>query len=172
MEIISEGIAVFEDVFLRNEEVIDLAEESRKWRAGTAGQTVDPEVRITDIHDLDPETELHSELLETFIDCITQYRLKYPACIITSGEALRVGRYGKDGHYSIHSDSRGSERVLSGILYLNDEYKGGELNFQHQDITLKPKSGSLILFPSNYIYIHQSLPVLEGSKYIVLSWFK
>ena len=42
---------------LRNEELIDLAEQSDKWREGTAGKSANPETRITDIHDLDPETE-------------------------------------------------------------------------------------------------------------------
>lgn len=172
MEILSPGIAVFKNFFLRGEEVIDMTEESGKWRAGTAGKTVNPKVRITDIHDLETTTELHGEILQCFIDGINEYSKKYPACRITSGEPLRVGRYGVGGHYALHSDSNGASRVLSGILYLNDDYVGGELRFEDQDIIIKPEEGMLVLFPSNFMYLHESLPLTEGSKYIGLGWFK
>jgi len=172
MEIIHDGIAIFKNVFLRSEEVIDMAEDSPNWRQGTAGQGIDPKVRITDMHDLDPETELHGEILETFVGGINEYSEKYKHCRITGGEHLRVGRYSVGGHYSPHADAGASERTLSGLLYLNGDFEGGELNFPDQDLTIKPEEGMLVLFPSNYIYAHQSLPLTEGKKYCVVSWFK
>ena len=132
MEIIHEGIAVFKNVFLRSEEVIDMAEDSPNWRQGTAGSGVDPKIRITDMHDLDQSTELHAEILETFVTGINEYGEKYSHCKIKGGEHLRIGRYGVGGHYAPHADSAASERTLSGLLYLNNDFKGGELNFPHQ----------------------------------------
>ena len=172
MELASEGIAVFKNVFLRSEEVIDMAENSPNWRQGTAGQATDPKVRITDMHDLDPETELHGEILQVFLDGIREYVTKYTHCKVQGGEHLRIGRYGVGGHYSPHADAGASERTLSGLLYLNSDFEGGDLNFPHQELTLKPEEGMLVLFPSNYIYVHQSLPLKEGKKYVVVSWFK
>lgn len=171
MEQISEGIAVFEDYFLRNEEVIEMVDNSKKWRQGTAGSGSDPKIRITDIHDLEPNTELHNEMLEIFIKGIEEYSEKYENLKITKGEHLRVARYNIGGHYAPHSDTRKNERVVSGILYLNDDFEGGDLVFLHQNIRIKPKPGMLVLFPSNYIYVHQSTPVTEGRKYCVISWF-
>ena len=171
MEVLSEGIAVFKNVFLRSEEVIDMAEDSTNWRQGTAGNSIDPKVRITDIHDLDKETDLHKELLETFVDGINEYGKKYSQCRIKGGEHLRVGRYGVGGYYGPHADSGGSERTLSGLLYLNNDFKGGELNFVHQDLTIKPEEGLLVLFPSNFLFVHQSMPLTEGKKYVCISWF-
>ena len=172
MEIVSEGIAVFKNVFLRSEEVIDMAEESPNWRQGTAGQGTDPKVRITDMHDLDKDTELHGEILQTFVDGINDYSEKYKHCKIQGGEHLRIGRYGIGGHYSPHADAGASERTLSGLLYLNSDFKGGELNFPHQDLTITPEEGMLVLFPSNYIYVHQSMPLTEGKKWVCVTWFK
>ena len=172
MEIISEGIAVFKNVFLRSEEVIDMAESSPNWRQGTAGQGIDPKVRITDMHDLEQGTELHEEILETFIEGITEYVTRYSHCKIQGGEHLRIGRYGVGGHYSPHADAGSSERTLSGLLYLNNDFTGGDLNFPHQELTLKPEEGMLVLFPSNYLFVHQSLPLTEGKKYVCVSWFK
>ena len=172
MEIVSEGIAVFKNVFLRSEEVIDMAEESTNWRQGTAGKGVDPNVRITDMHDLDTETELHNEMLQAFLDGINEYVKKYSHCRIKGGEHLRIGRYGIGGHYSVHADAGASERTLSGLLYLNSDFEGGDLNFPHFDLTIKPEEGMLVLFPSNYVYAHQSLPLTDGKKYVVVSWIK
>ena len=171
MKIISEGIAVFEGVFLRNDEVIEASENSPTWRQGTIGQIVDPKVRMTDVHDLDSHTELHKEILDAFISAVKKYSQKYTFCRISNVEALKVGRYSVGGHYALHADAKGSERVLSGVLYLNDGYEGGELYFSHQNVTYTPKAGSIILFPSNFIYVHQSLPVKVGKKYICVSWF-
>ena len=171
MEIIDTGIAVFKDIFLRSEEVIEMAEESPNWRQGTVGPDINAELRKTDMHDLDPSTELHKEILDTFIVAIDEYSLKYSGCRVKGREALRVGRYSKDGFYAPHVDSGGSERTISGVLYLNSDFEGGELHFLEQDLTIKPEEGMLVLFPSNFVYAHQSLPVKDGKKYICLSWF-
>jgi predicted 2-oxoglutarate/Fe(II)-dependent dioxygenase YbiX len=170
MKNLSAGIVLFENTFLRDEELIDLAEQGN-WREGTAGGQINPQSRITDIHDLDTSTELHNELLETFVNYIGEYMKLYPNCKITKGEHLRIGRYYEQGHYKPHCDSSDSSRILSGVLYLNDDYEGGELLFNHLDLKIKPNKGDLILFPSNYVFTHESLPVTKGTKYIALSWF-
>ncbi len=172
MEIIHEGIAVFKNIFLRSEEVIDMAENSPNWRQGTAGKGIDPKVRITDMHDLEQGTELHQELLDAFIESISEYAKKYSHCRIQGGEHLRIGRYGVGGHYSPHADAGSSERTLSGLLYLNNDFTGGDLNFPHQELKITPEEGMLVLFPSNYLFVHESLPLTEGKKYVCVSWFK
>ena len=171
MEILKEGIVVFRDYFLRNEEVIHMAENSPNWRPGTAGGKVDAMVRITDIHDLDNTTELHRELLDTFTDGINEYISTYKHLKITAGEHLRVGRYGKGGHYKVHTDAGSNNRVLSAILYLNGDYEGGQLEFPNHDIEVKPEAGMLVLFPSNFLFAHGAKPVTEGRKFIALGWF-
>jgi len=59
-----------------------------------------------------------------------------------------------------------TKQVLSIVLYLNDDYTGGELYFKNQDIKIKPEAGSLIAFPSTDPYFHESLTVTSGIKYI------
>ena len=171
MEIVANGIAVFKNYFLQNEEVIHMADESPNWRPGTAGGKVNPDVRITDIHDIDNKHELHSEILETLVSGINEYSQTYKGLTITNGEHLRVGRYGVGGHYNVHSDAGKNDRVLSAVLFLNDDYQGGELHFPNQDISIKPEAGMLVLFPSNFLFIHGSKPITEGRKYIIISWF-
>lgn len=49
-------------------------------------------------------------------------------------------------------------------FYPNDDYEGGELNFPEIGISVKPKAGSVIVYPSKHI--HESLPVTRGEKYV------
>ncbi len=171
MKRLAEGIAVFDDMFIRNEELINQADTSPNWRKGTAGPEVNPEIRITDIHEIDQKSELHKEVLDTFLVAINKYGERYPQLRIAKGEALRVARYQTGGHYQQHIDSAGPSRILSGILYLNSDFDGGELYFPIQDITIKPEPGKLVLFPSNFIYIHQSKEITKGTKYATVAWF-
>jgi predicted 2-oxoglutarate/Fe(II)-dependent dioxygenase YbiX len=59
---------------------------------------------------------------------------------------------------------------LSPILYLNDDYTGGEIEFVHHGITIKPSPGMLVLFPANYAYSHIAHPVKTGTKYAIVTW--
>ena len=171
MEIVSPGIAVFRNYFLRDEEAIYQAESSNKWRPGTAGNQVNPNARITDIHDLDNQSEIHKELLNTFLAGMSEYVNHYKHLSISNGEHLRIGRYQEGGHYSTHADSSDGKRILSGVIYLNSDYEGGEIYFPNQNIELKPEAGMLLLFPSNFLFIHGSKPITKGNKYICVSWF-
>lgn len=74
-------------------------------------------------------------------------------------------------HYDAHYDgSPSSRRWISGILYLNDDYQGGELEFVHCNLKIKPKAGSLYLFPSGYTHAHIAHEVIKGTKYAIVTW--
>lgn len=51
------------------------------------------------------------------------------------------------------------------IVYLNDNYTGGELYFSAYDISFKPTAGTLAFFPSSTYYIHGVKPVTSGVRY-------
>jgi predicted 2-oxoglutarate/Fe(II)-dependent dioxygenase YbiX len=61
---------------------------------------------------------------------------------------------------------------LSGLIYMNDDYKGGGLHFPLQDLTIQPKQGMLVFFPSFHTHLHASLEIKEGTKYAIVTWFK
>ncbi len=63
--------------------------------------------------------------------------------------------------------------TLSGVMYLNDDYEGGEISFPNQNITIKPEAGSVIIFPSYEPYLHHPQKIIKGNKYMVpLFWYK
>jgi len=56
-------------------------------------------------------------------------------------------------------------------LYLNDVKDGGETEFLHfPKCNVKPKKGSLLLFPVNFPYVHRGNIPLSGDKYIMTGW--
>jgi len=63
------------------------------------------------------------------------------------------------------------ESSLSMVIYLNDDSEGGEIEFANQDIRLKPKPGSIIVFPPGEPYLHESKKVTSGNKYMVPLFF-
>jgi len=87
--------------------------------------------------------------------------------------------YNVGGKYDIHNDSedyinnrlqRVCERDVTFLLYLNDDYTGGELEFPDWGVTFKPKAGTLIAFPSYIEFSHQVRPVTSGERYNLVSW--
>jgi predicted 2-oxoglutarate/Fe(II)-dependent dioxygenase YbiX len=80
-------------------------------------------------------------------------------------------RYSDGQKFETHYDGgSASKRIISPILYLNDDYAGGEIEFVNFNIKIKPKAGSLIVFPSNYAYRHIAHPVTSGTKYAIVTW--
>lgn len=51
------------------------------------------------------------------------------------------------------------------IMYLNDNYDGGELYFPAYDIDFQPKAGTLAFFPSSTYYVHGVKEVIAGVRY-------
>lgn len=68
-------------------------------------------------------------------------------------------------HTDTHDDDQG--KTISVVLYLNDDYTGGEIEFEDQSLFVKPTAGSIMVFPSRKPYFHASKRVLSGEKYIV-----
>jgi hypothetical protein len=86
-------------------------------------------------------------------------------------QATHLLRYDKSGYLPAHQDQGISTRVLSVLLYLNDDYLGGEITFKQSGVTIKPEPGSLVFFPSNFLYVHEVAPVLVGPRYAIPTWF-
>jgi hypothetical protein len=83
-------------------------------------------------------------------------------------ENFQLLKYEVGQYFHSHYDSYPAvNRSISVLIYLNDDYEGGEIEFVNFDIKIKPKAGTLIMFPSNYPYRHIAHPVISGTKYAV-----
>jgi hypothetical protein len=84
---------------------------------------------------------------------------------------IHLLKYGNGGHLPAHQDQGISSRVLSSVMYLNDNYDGGEIEFKNSGVKIKPEAGSIIFFPSNFLYVHEVYPITRGFRYSMPHWF-
>ena len=124
----------------------------------------------------DPDFERVRELLNVFLkdtdDLINDFKRVWTLSLCHD-EGFRVIRYQNKAEYRTHHDhSEHNARALSYVAFLNDDFEGGELEFPHFDLTVKAEAGKVILFPSNFPYSHIAHPVLEGTKYSMVSWYR
>jgi predicted 2-oxoglutarate/Fe(II)-dependent dioxygenase YbiX len=111
--------------------------------------------------------EINDILKNAIINSSNDYA-KYYNIEIGSLMPLSISKYSTGKSMGPHVDDYedGDNPNISVVLYLNDNYEGGEINFPEQQITIKPEAGSIVIFPSVKPYYHQSLPVLSGIKYM------
>ena len=64
------------------------------------------------------------------------------------------------------------QRVAVLMCYLNDVREGGETEFLYQHKRIKPKKGSIVIWPSSFTHTHRGNPPLSGSKYIITGWIE
>ena len=114
--------------------------------------------------------DLHQEIYEKLKFCVDDYA-KYWGISVVYYEAFNFVKYEGEGtHFNIHADHGPAYNcTVSAVMYINDDYEGGEIRFPRLDgYTHKPKVGDIAIFPSNYIYEHASLPMQSGTKYCVV----
>ena len=85
-------------------------------------------------------------------------------------EVMNFIKYGPGQHFQEHADHGFSySATVSWVGYPNSGYSGGGLYFPKLDIKIEPEAGDLYIFPSTYLFSHVALPVLEGTKYSIVT---
>lgn len=114
--------------------------------------------------------DLHQEIYEKLKMCIDDYA-RYWGIEVVYYEAFNFVKYEGEGtHFNIHADHGPAYNcTVSAVIYINDDYEGGEIKFPRLDNYVHtPRVGDIAVFPSNYIYEHASLPMKSGTKYCVV----
>lgn len=123
----------------------------------------------------DQQINISSQLfgaLEKTLEHYSNVLYPFAAKNIKSRErSMHLLRYDQSGYLPAHQDQGVSTRVLSVLLYLNNDYEGGELTFRHSGITFKPEPGSVLFFPSNFLYVHEVAPIIRGPRYALPNWY-
>lgn len=177
-------ISYYKNVVLDPKSLIDLIEISDKdltestgipkWKEWTASGDV-PYVfgfqkRFTDKVDLDSHMDIQviNSILKDAITSASNHYAEDHKINIGKLMPLSISKYSIGKSMGPHVDdyNNGDDPNISVVLYLNDDYTGGEINFPEQNVTIKPEAGSIVIFPSVEPYYHQSLPVTSGTKYM------
>lgn len=80
----------------------------------------------------------------------------------------------EEGFTGWHCERAGlkhSNRILVWMVYLNDLTDRGETEFFYQHHFEEPKQGKLVIWPSDWMYLHRGVPSLTQTKYILTGWF-
>lgn len=108
------------------------------------------------------------------------------------GETMQGQRYAPGQQFRAHHDyfhegetywstmkASGGQRTWTAMIYLNDVAEGGATWFPHAGIRVAPKRGLLLAWNNmradgspNELTLHEGMPVIKGTKYIVTKWFR
>jgi len=104
------------------------------------------------------------------LQAVKDYTKRHNVGELRYWEAINFIKYGPGQHFQEHTDHGYSYNcVVSLVGYVNDNYTGGEIFFRLQNVHYKPKAGDLFIFPSNYMYPHRAMPVVDGTKYSLVT---
>lgn len=93
--------------------------------------------------------------------------------------STHVQRWDTGAYATFHSDNSDLDGNPSAwevskfvcLIYLNDDYEGGELNFRDHDICIKPSVGMMITFPGGIKNVHEVKVVDSGTRYTIGSFW-
>jgi prolyl 4-hydroxylase len=101
---------------------------------------------------------------------------------LDQGEPLQLLRYRPGGEYKPHMDALPAEpnqRVLTVLVYLSDDYAGGETHFPGTGLSFRGRTGDALLFRNatpdgraDPLSLHAGLPVTRGAKYLASRWIR
>jgi Rps23 Pro-64 3,4-dihydroxylase Tpa1-like proline 4-hydroxylase len=119
----------------------------------------------------DLRKSIDNQLFDCVANCLSQYNQKYTSSTVTNDSGYGLLRYETGQFYKQHTDSfTEMPRALSCSLNLNDDYDGGEFAFFNREVMIRAKKGSAIIFPSNFLYPHEVMPVIKGTRYSIVTW--
>lgn len=125
------------------------------------------------LNELDtPQKELLLKIKKLSDKCIDDYVKSFSIEPIVDNGWI-VLKYGNSDKFDWHIDAgRRYPRNVSATLYLNEEYEGGLIEYKHFGISYKPKRGDLVVFGSDFPYMHRVTPVTDGLRYAAVNWYR
>jgi prolyl 4-hydroxylase len=101
---------------------------------------------------------------------------------VDCGEPLQVLRYRPEQEYRPHFDAiagMDNPRVLTALVWLNEDYSGGETRFEELGLSERGRMGDLLLFANTTAdgspdarTRHSGAPVTSGMKYLASRWIR
>ena len=99
---------------------------------------------------------------------------------VTQGEPLQILRYRPGDQYREHVDTipgRDNQRLFTALVYMNEDFEGGETRFTRAGLDVKGRTGDAIVFRSlradgrpDPMSAHAGLPVTKGVKLLASRW--
>lgn len=120
----------------------------------------------------DPVSHLMTNIIFDAYQTYSDMRPAPQMNICARGYSIRVYKK-NEGYFKPHIDQDAGgnvTRIFAIIMYLNDVVDGGETEFPHYDLKVKPEKGKVLIFPCNYLFPHQGNMPVSNDKYIATSF--
>jgi hypothetical protein len=186
---------------------INTAEDGRLWDKWTASDDKDfvyGETQVFDLNQINHMEEPYRNKMEyvyiNIMKALYSVCRDYAKAIGDDDEprlfpVFNIKKYNTGASMGAHYDQLDGDKTLrySLVMYLNDNYEGGEISFKMSDYEdnnmleiidfdyeiaksknqidfgVKPSAGSVIIFPSSAPYYHIAHTVKSGAKYMIPS---
>ena len=112
---------------------------------------------------------------------VEKYIERYPYCNESSPwtiwENVFIQHYKPGGaFFKWHTERTSAAPVFSArhlvfMTYLNDVPEGGETEFLHQNLKIKPEKGLTLIWPADWTHTHRGVPSMTHEKYIATGWY-
>ena len=143
------------------------------------------------------ESKLLNKVYEAIDDningCVEEYinKFKHYGSYITRKEEYNLVRYRKGASQEEHVDIlpiedeeeeeeedeereveilASSSRKLSVMIFLNDDYEGGNIRFPYQKVDYKPTKGDVLVFDCGALHPYSCDKITKGKKYVINTW--
>lgn len=183
---IDEYIVVIKDIIPKKlcNTILDEYKNSDKWIVAGTGKVgeVNKKVRncetiqISHPYVIDNDINkfnIDQEIFKVASKCIKKYNKLFKHTNIQEDTGYELLRYNEGGYYTEHTDSfLQAPRLVTASFFLNDEYEGGEFAFFNRRLKYRLNMGDVIMFPSNFMYPHEIMPITKGTRYAIITWFR
>lgn len=87
--------------------------------------------------------------------------------LVGNGQAPHADKQLPDGTPNMYP-----QNDIASLVYINDDYQGGEIFFPNQNLQFKPLKNSLVFFPGDVNFLHGVTTVISGTRYTMPSFWK
>lgn len=173
-------VSMFRGLFSPAECDLVLAAADRRYHpssiVNSRGEEVPHPLRSSD------GAPLHWLIEDPAIHALNRRLAKASGTTYEQAEPMLVLRYRQGQQYRPHFDALpglANQRVATALVYLNDEYFGGETEFTRLGLKVKGRRGDVLVFRNTQadgspdpLSEHAGLPVLSGIKYLGSRWIR
>jgi len=177
-------IVVYENIIPDElcDEVLDEYNNDKNWVNTTTSGGLTRNIRRCDAIDMsnpfiiEQNQEKRKSIDDKLFACastvIKKYNDQFTQAHIQGDSGYTLLRYQEGEFYKEHTDHfLQAPRIVSCSFTLNDDFEGGEFGFFNRELVYKPPKGSALMFPSNFMYPHEVMPVTRRVRYSIITWF-
>lgn len=154
------------------------------WEATLTGSGHDPQARKCEMIPISDQAiiaeenseerkRLDDEMFEVVQNLIRLYQESHPdfELEIQEDSGYELLKYEEGDFYVEHTDSfKEQPRALTVIVSMNNAYEGGEVALFNRELVYKLDAGDVLMFPSNFMYPHEIMPVKSGTRFSMITW--